>query len=475
MIAPHSSWKRRLATKALLLLLLGFVVLAIVYVLIPADNTWLQTKRELEARGEILDWDKFVPPEIPEAQNLFEHPVAANLLPVKGAPVPPNPLNVPLPAYPPKSDRLGRPLTIPTLKHLPRESAPDPNEFTLTSLAQWFAQWDQSFAQLREAGKRPGARLPGDYRNPSEAPIPDFLQIRALCQMLASRAKVHLLLGDPAAALEDLDTISVAMKALNVSPGMLVSAMIQVAVAGLYIEVVEEGLRENLWRDIELQQLVPRLTQINLIATVQQGIRAERAGVSRILSALADRRKDPIYNATLRDFAAGSPSKGWNLDRVFLRFSPAGWVRRNQANHALLVQEYIDAFDSPNRRVDLTRIESANKNLDRLTARWSPHTRLLAMVTPNFSKAAVTVVRAETRARQAALACAIKRFHLQNHRYPTNLTELLPNYITAVPIDLFTGSPMTYGQTSHGWELTSQGPDPTTPKAAPLSFIWNGN
>src|SRR5688572_11707599 len=194
MIAPHSSWKRRLATKGLLLLLLAFVVLAIVYVFTPSDNIWLQTKRKLEARGEIIDWDKFIPPEIPEAQNLLEHPVAANLLPVKGAPIPPNPLNAPSPSFPPKSDDLGYPFTIATLKHLPRESPSAPNEtnlqtnkFTLTSLAAWFAQWDQSFAQLREAGQRPGIRLPGDYRNPVEAPIPNFVQIRTLAQVLASR------------------------------------------------------------------------------------------------------------------------------------------------------------------------------------------------------------------------------------------------------------------------------------------------
>lgn len=478
-IAPHSSWKRRLAPRALLLLLLAFVLLAIVYALTPSDNIWLQTKRELEARGEILDWDRFIPPQIPEAQNLFDHPVAANLLPVKGAPIPPNPLNVPSPSLPPKSETLGYPFTIATLKNLPRELATETNAqtniFTLASLSTRFAQWDDSFAQLREAGQRPGVRLTGDYRNPSESPIPNFVEIRTLAQVLASRAKVHLLLGDSTAALDDLDTMSVVIRALNALPGTLVSAMIQVAVAGLYIDVVEEGLRENLWRDAELQKLIPRLTQMNLIATVQQGIRAERAGVSRLLSALADRNKDPIYAAVLRDFTSGPPNSGWSRDRAFLRLSPSGWIRRNQAHYARLLQTYIEALNPADRKVDLNKIQEANKTLDRLTARWSPHTTIVRFVTPNFSKAAVNVVRQETRARQAALACAIKRFHLQNRRYPNDLAELLPDYINSIPADLFTGQPIAYLKTSHGWELASQGVDPTTAMAAPLSFIWNGN
>ena len=464
---------RKLAIALTIIILL----LSAVYLLAPSENVWLQTKRELEARGEILDWEKFIPPEIPSQQNLFEHPVAASLLPIKGAPLPQNPLGVSSPDFPPGAARLGIPFTIPTLKHLPRKGDPDEertNEPNLASLAKWFEQWDESFAQLREAGKRPFARLPGTYNNPSESPITDYVRIRTLAQVLASRAKLHLLMGDSRAALEDLDTLAVPMKALDAMPGTLVSAMIHVAIAGLYIEVVDEGLRENLWRDEELKQLSLRLTHINLTASVQQAIRTERAGVARLLSALANRKRDPLYTSTLRDLLS-LPAGRWSVQNTIIRLSPAGWVRRNQAHHARLLQSYIDAMDPLNHRVDLNQIHQANITLDRLTARWSPHTALVRFVTPNFSKAAVTVVRNETRARQAALACAIKRFQLQHNRPPQNLTELVPTFIDRIPEDLFTRQPMTYETTSNGWELSSTTTDPTTPKTPQLIIRWTGN
>jgi hypothetical protein len=463
----------RLGRRIALFFGLSILLLALICALAPSENLWLKTKRELENRGEILDWDKFIPRSVPDEQNLFEHPVAASLLPMKGAPIPRNPLGVASPRFPPGSDGLGFPFSIATLKHLPREEDPDAEEPTLASLTKWFEQWDQSFAQLREAGKRPFARLPGNYTNPSDAPILNFVQIRTLAQVLASRAKLHLLMGDSPAALEDLDTLAVSMKALDATPGTLVSAMIHVAIAGLYIDVVQEGLRENLWREEELEQLGPRLARINLTASVQQGVRAERAAVGRLLSALANRRKDPLYASTVRDLLSHA-DPAWSLQNIFVRISTAGWVRRNQAHHARLLQSYIDAMDPLNHRVDLNQIHQANLTLNRLTARWSPHTALVGFITPNFSKAAVTVLRNETMARQAAVACAIKRFQLQNNRPPHNLAELVPTFIDRIPEDLFTRKPMAYERTAVGWELSSTTIDPTNPKAQQLVLAWIG-
>ena len=466
-------WRRKLTLRIIVAGAIAAVLLAVVYLFAPSENVWLKTRRELEARGEILDWEKFIPREVPDDQNHFEHPVAASLLPIKGAQIPLNPLGVGSPCFPPGSEDLGFPFTIATLKHLPHEIDPDAEETSLASLSKWFEQWDQSFTQLRRAGKRPFARLPGNYSNPSEAPIPNFVQIRTLAQVLASRAKLHLLLGDSHAALEDLDTIAVPMKALDAMPGTLVSAMIHVAIAGLYIDVVQDGLRESLWREEELKELGPRLSQINLTASVQQGIRAERAAVGRLLSALANRRKDPLYASTVRDLVSHA-DPAWSLQNTFVRISPAGWVRRNQAHHARLLQNYIDAMDPLNHRVDLNQIHEANITLNRLTARWSPHTALVRFVTPNFSKAAVTVLRNETRARQAAIACAIKRFQLRTGHSPDNLAALVPDFIDRVPEDLFTRKPMAYTRTSDGWELSSTTIDPTNPNAPQLIIPWSG-
>jgi hypothetical protein len=242
--------------------------------------------------------------------------MAANLLPMKGQPAPPNPLNVtagPLPG----TEYLGIPYAISNLLSLPRQASS--NELSLAELDAWFGRCDDAFAQLREAGKRPKARRPGDYSSPIVLPVPNFVAIRNLAQTLMSRAKVHLLLGESEEALEDLDTVSVVMKSLEAEPGTLVTAMINVAIAGLYNVTVEEGLRYKLWHEPELKNLIDRLQKIDLLTIINQGLRGERAGVLRYLTALAERSRDPLYKDVLGTFG----SSDWSVEYFVFKYSPA--------------------------------------------------------------------------------------------------------------------------------------------------------
>ena len=41
-------------------------------------RAWENCKRELEAKGMVLDWEKFIPPPVPDDQNFFKAPKMAN-------------------------------------------------------------------------------------------------------------------------------------------------------------------------------------------------------------------------------------------------------------------------------------------------------------------------------------------------------------------------------------------------------------
>ena len=421
---------------------------AAVFFFAPTDRTWPETKRALEARGEVLDWEKFVPPKVAPEENLFDDPVAASLLPLKGNPPPANPLGVKAPRLPPGSGDMGIPFALSNLVTLPRVGK-FKDELSLAELDEWFAQWDESFVQLRAAGKRPKARLPGDYSSPAASPIPNFVSARTLAQVLASRAKVHLLIGQSAAAFEDLETLHVVMKSFEAQPGTLVTAMIHVAVAGLYLETIEEGLRHKLWADAELQKITPRLLEINLLHVVKEGIRAERAGVLRHLTALAERKRDPIYRSTLDVFTSGE----WTVERAVVEFSPSSWIRGNQAQYSRIVQGFLDGINSEEKRIDQRRIDDQNSEVMELISRWSPKKSILLSVTPNFSKAAATMAGTQMRAHQLALACALERHHSRHARYPRRIDELVPAYISTIPTDIYTGTSIEYELRDGGYEL----------------------
>ena len=460
-------FRRNLALKASALFVLALLVLAAVFLFAPTDQSWLETKRELEARGEVLDWEKWVPPGVPKEQNLFGDPVAANLLSLKGSPPPPNPMEVASPQPPRNSEHLGMPFAMSNLVALAR--AENEAELSLAELHDWFAQWDESFARLRAAGKRPKARLLGDFTSPADAPIPNFVAIRTLAQVLCSRAKVHLILGDSTAASEDLQTLEVVMQSLRARPGALVTAMIHVAVAGLYLDTIEEGLRHKLWADAQLQQLAPHLLQMNLLQVVTDGIRAERAAVLRHFSALAQRQGDPIYETTKKLFGSGK----WTVERAAVQFSPPSWIRRTQARYARLIQGYLDAIDLEGKQVNLTRIDQQNTEFSELSSGWSPNNALLLYVVPNFSKAATTMARTQTRANQLALACALERFRTRHHCYPKELVQLIPEFISRIPMDIYSGSPIHYELRDDGYELSASSRQVNHPSDSG-NFLWQG-
>ena len=462
------SWKRKLALKVSALFALALVAVAAVIFLAPTDRTWRETKRALEARGEVLDWEKLIPPTVPAEENLFTDPVAASLLPVKGQAVPPNPFGVEAPRLPPDSEALGFPFAMSNLVTLPRISKRD-YELSLAGLDDWFAQWDESFVQLRAAGNRAHARLPGDYSAPALSPIPNFVAARTLAQVLSSRAKVHLLLGKPNRAFEDLETLEVVMKSFETQPRTLVTAMIHVAIAGLYVNIVDEGLRHNLWPDAELQKIPPRLLEMNLFHVLKEGMRAERAGTLRHLSAMAERERDPMYQATVDAFTSGE----WTVERAVIQFAPASWIRDSQAQFARILQGYLDAINPQQRRVDQTLIDAYNAEVTEITSRWSPRKAILLYVTPNFSKAAATMARTQTHVHQLALACALQRYRSKNGCYPERLEQLVPEYISTIPNDVYSAVAVRYEHRPGGYEIFASTNKLTHPTHAG-NFIWQG-
>ena len=134
---------------------------------------------------------------------------------------------------------------------------------------------------LRKALERPYARIVGDYQRPFERPIPHFVMLRNVAQLLSQRAQCYLLLGQPEAAWHELALVRDMCRMLEGKPASncptLVEAMISVAITGLYTQVIADGLRLQAWREPELAAMQKQLTDINLLPLVRAAFNAERA------------------------------------------------------------------------------------------------------------------------------------------------------------------------------------------------------
>jgi hypothetical protein len=294
--------------------------------------------------------------------------------------------------------------------------------------------------------------MDSDYQRPFEHPVPNFVRLRTVAQMLSQRAQCYLLLGQPEAAWHELALIHDMCRMLDGKPASncptLVEAMIDVAITGLYTQVIADGLRLQAWREPELAAMQKQLTDINLLPLVRAAFNAERAASCRTFEITS-----PAELKKLLGF--GREQQGlWdrlkNPTFLLITFAPRGWIYQNMCAGASQEQMVLGAFDVPHNQVMPGKLENVAGQAGAAYRRSSPYTFLAAMALPNFVKATQTMARNQTLANEAFIACGLERYRLAHGQYPETLEALVPQFAEKLPHDIVGGRPLKYHRTGDG-------------------------
>ena len=337
----------------------------------------------------------------------------------------------------------------------------------------WSDQFAPEFDLIRSALQRPQALVGGDFSRPFSLPIPDFVCVRNLAQTLAERAQCHLLLGRPDEALQDLKMLRDLRRLLSSKPNMLVAAMIDVAITGLYTEVIADGFRLRAWREPELVALQQQLAEVDLLPTVAASLRTERAAACQTLL-----NTPPNEVVELFQYMEKKPSFWQRVTHpvyLLLRFAPRGWAYQNLVTVARMEQPFsVGVFDSRTETVRPANLPSDADFRKRLSG-WSPFNIIARVAIPNFTRAIQVTARNQTTANQALLVCGLERHRLVHGEYPESLATLPPRFVVKLPHDLIGGEPLKYRRTDDGqFLLYSVGWDQTDDRGE-LSFRPDGS
>jgi hypothetical protein len=345
---------------------------------------------------------------------------------------------------------------------------------TADDYLKWSDQYVAAFDEIREALKRPYAILPGDYSQPYEIPIPNFVIMRALAQTLAQRAQCYLLLGEPDKALPELtlvcDVCRILEKPPTGQPETLVEAMINVAIHELYAQVIAEGMQRHAWQEPQLEAFQEQLGQINLPPVVKRSFAAEIAGTTHTLETISiPELKDwfsvrSLYSSTKRT-SLERTIMNWTSSFVTLMklaLIPRGWIYQNLATDARLMSRLSQAFDSVDNTIQPRKFVNWSRELDAVPR---PYKFIASEAIPNFTKAFQTTAYNQTIVNEAQIACALERYRLAHDEYPETLDALVPQFIQALPQDIIGGQPLHYRRTgdgkfllySVGWNETDDG------------------
>jgi hypothetical protein len=168
--------------------------------------------------------------------------------------------------------------------------------------------------------------------------------------MLAQRAQCYLLLGQSEAAWHELALVREMCRMLDSKPASncptLVEAMIDVAITGLYTQVIADGLRLQGWREPELAAMQKQLTDINLLPLVRAAFVAERAASCRTFETYPPAELKKLFSFDPRQ--QGLWEKLKNPAYLLITFAPRGWMYQNMCAMAIRSPLIIDIFDAPN-------------------------------------------------------------------------------------------------------------------------------
>jgi hypothetical protein len=344
----------------------------------------------------------------------------------------------------------------------------------------WSARFSPELDTLREAVKRPFARMDGDYRQPYRIPSPNLDAVRVVASRLASRAGANLMLGRPTDALRELTLLHDFRGCLEVKPTgkpmALATAETDIAIGAMYAGTVSYGLRLQIWRDSELAVLQAQLSQADLISPLWDAIESERAGGCHLLEAGSRSAAAQVLRSDGRQLSFWQKAR--SLSRVGLKIMPRGWILKNMANLALLDQTMIDSIDRLQGVIHPGQVEAA---AGRIAGEFSLHAgspcwRLARNMISPMAAPLETTAKVQASVNEALVACALERFRLARGQYPAALRDLVPEFLSLPPADPVSGESLKYRPDGRGrYLLYSVGWDEKDDNGAPPDASGNGD
>ena len=337
----------------------------------------------------------------------------------------------------------------------PQVASPaSPAQTILTALSRF----DPELRELREAAARPYSRFPVEYAyEPSFAVLlPHLAQLKAIVQATHVRATAELESKRSDDAFADLKLGCRISDSIKDEP-ILVSHLVRLAMLGINLQTLREGLLRHAWNDAQLAEFDKYLASLNLLAEYGQAMRGERAfGVGSV-----DWLRRQGFRGGGIDYLSSPDGQSGSSGVMIM---PAGWFYRNMLNISEMHQDFtLPAVDEKAHRAFPKRCEEMETRLHK--EQRGPYNILAQLLLPAVSKSVQKSTRMQLFVDAARIACALERYRIANGALPETLDALAPRFIEKLPTDLINGEPLHYRREadgsyliySVGWNQTDDG------------------
>jgi hypothetical protein len=460
-------------------------------------RAWAATKAEWEAKGESFDFNRLIPPPVPDDQNLAALPL------FKMEPDPENKGNLaPLVLQRALRTNLpGNDLSIPHVGKWQANELPDMEkirEVVTTDYAEAFqsaspsndalAQFDALYPFVGDlcsaSATRSSCRFQHDYL--SQPLLDDLLRMVTDQIQVAKILNLHAILAldahKPDLALEDIKTNFKLISGLRQEP-FLVSGLVAIGMTAINGKgAIYDGLAFHAWNNAQLADLQTELAQMNFLSDFQHDLRGEAIGIA-IPSFDNLKSHRPVYISELNARNQSDESKLKASDK-FRGVWSDGWIDLMKAQAVNVDLNAVRFVDPKVQMVFPKMVDQFAAEIAEQQNGWNGHTLwniLSDEAAGPISNAVLQFSEIQVWVDEARIACALERYRLAHGVYPALLDALAPACIDELPHDVMNGQPYHYQLRpdgtfllySVGWNQTDDGGKVVYKKDSPTQIDYH--
>ena len=292
---------------------------------------------------------------------------------------------------------------------------------------QYFALFDELLRDLRKAAKRPKHQFPYPYENGPNIETDHLSKLKGITQLLNNFVRVKLTRGEAAGAMEHARLQFRLFEASGSDP-YLIGQLVHIANGYINVHGLNVGLHLNQWSDEHLAEWDTFLTlDRDYFKQWERCIQGERLSIVHLI--------EEIING--EEQTAADEFKD-------IRLIPKQWLVKDLIHYDTTMKQFIELIRKAGETGRINQRNISELFMDAQASGGLNTIPFSGMLLSAHEKVLSKAGRMMNLFSAARLGIAIERYRRTKDALPGNLSELVPDYIAALPNDIFTGKPLEW-------------------------------
>lgn len=304
-------------------------------------------------------------------------------------------------------------------------------------------KFDSIWFELMDATKEhSNARFPLDYKELYGCLLPHLSHIKGIHQYGKLRASAELHAGHHTEGTDSICLMLRLVKSIESEP-FLISYLVAAADLQLTLHPLWEGNVYHLFEENDLKVISDELANMSFIPQIIHALGMERAVHIAEIERVSKYRS--YFDRIVSSTSYDNQNWPWPWTyQTYIHFAPKGWITQNVRTYSNKMTELEGALDNWSKG-DTQAFTEFKQSYEKSVAEpISVYNALSRSWEFGHLNILSKALRAEATVNIAKTAVALERFYLAQSAYPESLSELVPQLLPDVPVDPIDLKPLRY-------------------------------